>query len=292
MTVTAPAATPLRIDAHQHFWDYSKHAADYVWMGANDGVLKRNFMPADLVPLLDQAGLHGSIAVQARELPEETRFLLDLAADHSRILGVVGWLDLCAPDIESTIEVHATDKKLRGLRMLIHDRADPNFADSPAHLRGVSLLDRHGLTYDLLLRPEHLAAATRLVDALPQQRFVIDHIAKPRISERPDPGWTKAIREIAGRSNVWCKISGLSTLQKSDLLSATSLHCTLNSVLDVFGARRCMVGSDWPVCLLGASYADTAAITLDWASTLSTDERDALFGQTCVDFYKLNGVFP
>lgn len=281
-------STPLRIDAHQHFWDYGRHAADYVWMGPQDGALKRDFLPEHLAPLLAHLRFHGTVAVQARELPAETQFLLDLAARHPFIQGVVGWLDLCDPGIEPELERLAAAPALKGLRMLIHDRADPDFADSPEHVRGVALAQRHGLAYDLLLRPQHLAAATRLVDRLPEQRFVVDHLAKPRIGARFDEAWALGIRELAHRPQVSCKLSGLSTLVEPGALRIATLRPYLDTVLEAFGAARCMVGSDWPVCTLGADYPSTLGVVSEWAETLSPPERDDILGLSCARFYRLH----
>ncbi len=278
----------MRIDAHQHFWDYTRNAADYVWMGPADGVLKRNFLPADLAPLLAQTGFTGTVAVQARELPQETRFLLDLAAKSPLIQGVVGWLDLCDPGIEPAIEALAADPKLKGLRMLIHDRTDLGFADSEAHLRGVALAHRHGLAYDLLLRPPHLAPATRLVDRLPNQRFVVDHIAKPRITEHFDTEWAQGLRDLAQRPNVFCKLSGLSTLVPAAHVKPNTFKPYLDTVLEAFGPARCMVGSDWPVCTLGADYASTMGNVAHYVQALSTSEQDNILGLNCARFYRIS----
>ncbi len=277
----------MRIDAHQHFWDYTRHAADCVWMGPDDGVLKRDFLPADLAPLLAQTGFAGTVAVQARELPQETDFLLGLADQHPQVLGVVGWLDLCSPNIEAGVERAAQHPKLKGLRMLIHDRDDLGFADSAAHVRGVALAQRHGLAYDLLLRPPHLAPAARLVDRLPQQRFVVDHIAKPRIGMSFDTEWAQGLRALAARPNVWCKLSGLSTLVPPGQLSLDLVRPYLDTALEAFGPSRCMVGSDWPVCTLNADYASTLGIVTAWAQALSAGERDNILGLNCARFYRI-----
>lgn len=276
-----------RLDAHQHFWDYRQHAVDYVWMGPDDGALKRDFLPADLAPLLQAQGLDGSIAVQARELPRETDFLLGLAEQHAFIKGIVGWLDLCDPAIGPALEAAAQHPKLKGLRLLIHDRPDTDFADSPAHVRGLRLLERHGLAYDLLLRPQHLAAAIRLVDKLPHQRFVVDHIAKPAIQPQPPQAWLQGLQELARRPNVWCKLSGLSTLGAP--LTAAHFQPTVDAVLEAFGPARLMAGSDWPVSTLGSSHAATWALLREVCAGLSADEQAQVFGATCAAFYRVAG---
>ena len=281
------AWTAMKIDAHQHFWDYTRHAADFVWMGEAEAPLRRDFGPMDLAPLLAQTGFDGSIAVQARALPQETDDLLGLAARHPTILGVVGWLDLCDPAIEPQIEASAANPLLKGLRMLIHDQPDIAFADSPAHLRGVALLQRHGLSYDLLLRPQHLGAAIRLVDALPQQAFVVDHLAKPVLDAVPDPLWRQGIREIARRPNVFCKLSGLPTLAPAGPCTLARCAPCLDAVLDAFGAARCMVGSDWPVSTLGADYPAAMGLVTQWCQALSASEQADILGGTCARFYRV-----
>jgi L-fuconolactonase len=279
-----------KIDAHQHFWNYELHAADYVWMGAEDGALKRNFLPPDLAPLLEATGYAGTIAVQARELPQETQFLLDLAAEYPLIKGVVGWLDLCAPDIEQQIAAYATNPKLKGLRMLIHDHPDVNFADSPAHVRGIATLEKFDLRYDLLLRPQHIAASIRLVDQFPHQLFVIDHIAKPRICDAMDHEWVTDIKEIARRPNVYCKLSGLSTLATPDRLTLAQFNPYLDIVIEAFGAQRCMIGSDWPVSTLGVHYTSMMGLMEQCVAALSSSEKEAIFGHTCTSFYQLQSI--
>ena len=273
----------VKIDAHQHFWDYSANAADYVWMGDEHALLKRDFLPADLAPLLEATGFNATVAVQAREMEVETRFLLDLARSRPAILGVVGWADLCAPNAGDRIDSLA-HPKLRGFRMLIHDRPDPDFAASPHHLRGVAMLESRGLTYDLLLKPPHLASAVRLVDALPNQSFVVDHIAKPALDGSDWDIWAAGMAAIAARSNVWCKLSGLATLGG---WPPDGIERYLDHVVALFGAARCMIGSDWPVATCAASYQDTMAIVARWGNRLSVDERAFVMGATCADFYGL-----
>jgi len=276
----------MKIDSHQHFWNYTDHAEDYVWMSDEFGVLRRDFLPGDLAPLLKEAGFDGTVAVQAREMVVETDFLIELANRTPWILGVVGWLDLCAPDAEALIERYAAHSKLKGLRMLIHDRTDPGFAVSPEHVRGIGWLARHGLAYDLLLKPPHLRPATRLVDQFPNQKFVVDHIAKPEISSGVLSPWREDIRELARRPNVFCKVSAMVTT--ADWASWTPVQFApyLDVVLEAFGPSRLMIGSDWPVCTCAASYLRTMQTTMDWAACLSADEQSEFLGGTSARFYR------
>lgn len=280
----------MKIDSHQHFWDYAAAPAHYSWIDENHSALRRKFSPEQLWHLLQQSGYVGSIAVQARETLEETSYLLDLAARHPFILGVVGWLDLCAPDIEGQLAIFAANPKLRGLRMQIHDRVDTDFAASSSHVHGVSLLEHYALTYDLLLRPQHLDAAIRLVDQLPNQRFVVDHLAKPGHSDFEF--WRARITAISKRPNVWCKLSGLVTEADWTSWRKDEFAKLLEVVIAAFGPARCMIGSDWPVCTLAADYRTTVQIIENHCAALSATERASICGQTCLEFYNVARPAP
>lgn len=277
----------MRIDAHQHFWQYSLNPSDFPWMTDDLAALQRDFMPQDLAPLRVEAGVDASVAVQARELDVETDFLLGLATQVDSILGVVGWIDVCADDIEVQLDQRAAAAALKGYRMLIHDRADPDFADSAPHARGVGCLASRGLTYDLLLRTAHLPSAIRLVDRFPDQPFVVDHIAKPCMDGSDLDAWTRGMRAIAERPNVFCKLSGIVTEADWQTWRAPTFAPYLDIVLEAFGAERSMIGSDWPVCTLAADYARTMAVVTDRVSTLSDDERASILGGSCARFYSL-----
>jgi L-fuconolactonase len=277
----------MKIDSHQHFWNYTDHAEDYVWMSDEYGALRRDFLPHDLEPILTEMGFHGSVAVQAREMVTETDFLLELADRTPWMLGVVGWIDLCAEDAEPLVERYAAHPKLKGLRLLIHDRPDPEFAVSPEHVRGIGWLERYGLTYDLLLKPPHIRPAMRLVDQFPNQKFVVDHSAKPDIPSGEILPWAEDIRELARRPNVFCKVSGMVTTADWATWTSTQFAPYLDVVLEAFGPSRLMIGSDWPVCTCAASYQRTMQTTIDWAGSLSAEEQAAILGGTCERFYGL-----
>jgi len=277
----------MRIDAHQHFWNYAAHPDHYVWMTAELAILRCTFSPADLKPQLEAQAIHGTIAVQAREMAAETEYLLALAADHPFIVGVVGWLDLCDPGIEPAIERAAQNPRLKGLRMLIHDRPDADFADSPAHRRGVGMLAQYGLAYDLLLKPPHLASAIRLVDTAPDQVFVVDHIAKPDIKAGAFEPWASDLARLAERENVFCKLSSLVTQADWTSWQQSDFSRYLDHVLAGFRPERLMIGSDWPVCTLAADYASTLGIVTEWAESLGAGEQDHIRGGTAVRAYRL-----
>lgn len=276
----------MRIDSHQHFWTFTGNETDYVWMSEEYRVLRRNFGVDDLRPHLKNAGFSGSIAVQAREMRKETDFLLQLAAANPEIKGVVGWLDLCAPDIDQELEYFADQRKLKGLRMLIHDRPDPDFAMSDAHVSGVSKLARFGLTYDLLLKPLHLPAAIRLVDRLPNQMFVVDHIAKPDIRNQVMQPWRSLMKELARRPNVFCKLSSVITQAEWHSWTDAGIFPFLDIACDAFGPHRIMVGSDWPVSTCVTDYVTTMGLFERWSKKLSVSEREAFMGGNCSRFYR------
>lgn len=278
----------MRIDAHQHFWRYAENAGDFPWMTEDLAAIRRDFLPIDLEPLRRENGIDGTVAVQAREREAETDFLLDLADGDASILGVVGWLDLCAEDIDARLDAYAGRDALKGLRMLIHDREDPDFADGEPHARGVGRLAARGLTYDLLLRTIHLPAAIRLVDRLPEQRFVVDHIAKPRMDGGDREPWERDLRAIAERPNVFCKLSGLVTEADWHAWRADTFTPYLDVALEAFGPERLMIGSDWPVCTLAADYGRALNVVVDWSEKLADEEREAILGGTCARFYGLD----
>ncbi|MDE0530180.1 MAG: amidohydrolase family protein [Albidovulum sp.] len=277
----------MRLDSHQHFWRYTANPDDFPWMTDDLAALRRDFMPDDLAPLREEVEIDGTIAVQAREMELETDFLLGLANDDKSIKGVVGWVDLCAKDVEARLDRYTGAPAFRGVRMLIHDRADPDFADSSPHLRGVGCLEPRSLTYDLLLRTVHLKAAIRLVDKLPHQRFVVDHIAKPKMDGSDRGEWEAGIRSIAERPNVSCKLSGLVTEADWSNWQTETFGPYLDTVLDAFGTTRLMIGSDWPVCTLAASYAGAMGLVADWSRKLSPDERADVMGKNCARFYSV-----
>lgn len=275
----------MQLDAHQHFWNYTENPDDFSWMTSEYAVLQQNFMPDDLAPLLQASSIEGCIAVQARENVEETDFLLQLAEENSFIYGVVGWVDLCADDVAKVLEQYSDRPLLKGFRMLIHDRQDRDFAASSNHARGVGLLGKDNWTYDLLLRTVHLPAAIRLVDQFPNQRFVVDHIAKPAFDGSDWDDWLSGIQKISKRPNVMCKLSGLVTEPDWNDWQSADYPRFLDAVIEAFGANRCMFGSDWPVSTCATDYLSARAVVTNWARRLSADEKKALYGDSCAYFY-------
>lgn len=275
----------MRIDAHQHFWNYTANPNDFAWMTDDLFALQNNFLPQDIESLLSQAGYEGTIAVQAREMEVETAFLLELANNNSIIKGVVGWVDLCSTDVKQSLERYADDSLLKGFRMIIHDHADLDFANSEAHARGIGYLEQYGWTYDLLLKTIHLPSAIQLVDRYPTQKFVVDHIAKPANDKSDWDAWLTGICAIAERTNVFCKLSGLVTEGDWQNWKPADFTPFLEEVLKAFSIERLMIGSDWPVCTLAADYGSAMNVVENWAGQFNIDEREALFGRTCARFY-------
>ncbi len=276
----------MRIDAHQHFWQYSP--ADYPWISERMQRIARNELPGDLEPLLSAAGLDGSVAVQARQSLEESRWLLELAAKPlNRILGVVGWVDLQSEQVTEQLETLATDPRFVGVRHVVQDEPDPAFLLGEAFVRGISQLARHGLTYDLLLYPPQLPAATELAGLLPEQPFVLDHLGKPGIGKRLMQPWRTDLEALAALANVSCKLSGLVTEAAWQGWTKEDFRPYLEVALEAFGPQRLMFGSDWPVCLVAAEYAEVLGIVEDFLSPLSADEQALVFGGTAASFYRL-----
>ncbi len=242
----------MKIDTHQHFWRYDPVA--YPWI-PDGSALQRDWLPADLAPCLAAAGLDGCVAVQARQTLEESRWLLALADKHPFIAGVVGWVDLCREAVAGDLAELSGHPRFRGVRHVVQDEPDDRFLIRPDFMRGISLLREFGLTYDLLVFPRQLPAAIELVRRFPEQSFVLDHIAKPPIKQGVLSPWREWIRELAQAPNVMCKLSGLVTEADHARWRPSDFGPYLDVVMEAFGPDRLMYGSDWPVCLLAASYA-------------------------------------
>jgi L-fuconolactonase len=273
----------MRIDSHQHFWKYS--AANYGWISDRMPELKRDFLPSDLKPLLEAEGFDGSIAVQARQELEETRWLLQLAGKNEFIKGVVGWVNLCSPKLPAELEQFASHPKLVGVRHLVQDEPDDEFMLRPAFRQGIGQLAHYGLKYDLLLYQRHLPIAVKLVRELPAQQFVLDHIAKPGIADSSIQVWDRDIRELAKCGNVWCKVSGMVTEARWKQWRVEEFRPYLDVVFEAFGPERLMIGSDWPVCTLSANYAVTIGIVRDYICRLDSRQQEEIFGRNCARFY-------
>jgi L-fuconolactonase len=276
----------MRIDAHQHLWRYDPR--DHSWITESMGVLRHDYLPEDLERNLHETSLDGSIAVQASQSVRETEWLLDLASSHAFIRGVVGWAPLVDGGVEGVIERLASNARLRGLRHVLQDEADDAYMLRADFNRGIAALRRFGLVYDVLIYPRHLLNALRFVDRHPDQPFVLDHAGKPAISARAfDEAWASGIRALAERPHVSCKLSGLVTEVRDQDWSPALLEPYVTVLLEAFGPRRLMFGTDWPVCLLRCSYSHWARTAGSLLSGLSDGEKEAVWGGTAQRVYGL-----
>lgn len=277
----------MKIDSHQHFWAIND--TDYVWMGDEHATIKRDFLPADLAPLMAASGIDGCVAVQARQMIEETRWLLGLAEQNDFIQGVVGWLPLLENAASPWLEEFAPHPKLTGVRHVVHDEPDDDFILREDFNAGIKQLAKHGLIYDILIFAKHLPQTIRFVDRHPEQAFVVDHIAKPNIhSDQFDGAWAAGIRELARRENVSCKLSGMITEVADTEWNTELLQPYFDTVVDAFGARRLMFGSDWPVCQLRGTYQQWAQTVTELTAPLSPDEQSAIWGDNASRVYGLS----
>lgn len=275
----------MRIDAHQHFWIYNP--AEYEWIDESMSSLRRNFLPEDLRPELESAGFHGSIAVQARQTLEETHWLLELAERLRKILGVVGWVDLCSPECRTQLKAFSTSPKLVGIRHIVQSEPDDRFLLRPDFLRGIAMLEEFDLAYDILIYTKHLPAAAEFVERFPRQRFVLDHLAKPPIKSREIESWAAALRRLAAFPNVFCKLSGLVTEAHWQHWKPEDLIPYLDVAFATFGPSRLLIGSDWPVCLVASSYSRTLDVVKIYLQDYSAEERDAVLGGNAQRFWRL-----
>ncbi len=274
----------MKIDSHQHFWSYDPE--EYAWIGNDMALLRRDFLPPELEKNIRECGLDGVITVQARQTLQETDWLLDLAKTYDFIKGVVGWLELadCKPE---QLEVYAAIPELKGVRHVIQDEADDNFILRDDFNNGVAMLQEYDLTYDILIFERHLPQAIRFVDRHPEQRFVLDHIAKPLIMDNKLEPWRTNIRELAKRENVWCKLSGLVTEADLGTWTDEQLKPYMETVLDAFGSDRLLFGSDWPVCLAASGYRQWYELVMEFTGTLSAEEQAGIMGLNAIEAYKL-----
>jgi len=275
----------MRIDAHQHFWRYNPD--EYGWIDDSMSTLRRDFLPADLKPELDRAGFDACVAVQARQTVEETRWLLELAAAAPFIAGVIGWVDLRASHVRDQLNELAKNPKLLGIRHVLQGEADDRFMLQPDFLRGIAALEEFGLTYDILIFPRHLPVAMEFVRRFPQQRFVLDHLAKPLIKDRTLQPWGSHIRELAKFSNIFCKLSGMVTEADWKAWKPEHFAPYLDVALESFGPERLMIGSDWPVCKVAASYMQVTELVIEYLDRYPREARESILGGTARSFWRL-----
>ncbi|MFT5250710.1 MAG: L-fuconolactonase [bacterium] len=273
------------IDSHQHFWKYEpvKHS----WIDDDMSVIRRDFSPSDLAKVYQENSIDGCVAVQADQTLEETDFLIDLASINNFIKGIVGWVDLRAENIENVLEKYSTDKIVKGFRHVVQGEADHNFLLRPNFSRGISLLEKHNFTYDILVFPHQLGSVLEFVKKFPHQKFVIDHIAKPYIKDGYFEGWATMMTAIGKHENVSCKMSGMVTEADFNIWTPEQIHPYMDTVLEAFGSKRILFGSDWPVCLVAGNYSKIKKLTTDFISQLSQIEQNSIMGNNAIEFYNL-----
>lgn len=273
------------IDSHQHFWNYDP--IQHSWIDESMAVIRKSFTPSDLKKVYEENGIDGCIAVQADQTLEETNYLLKLASENDFIKGVVGWIDLRSENIEAVLESYRDSKKLKGIRHIVQGESDHNFLLRPNFLNGISKLEAQNLVYDILIFPHQLGAAIEFVKKFPNQKFIIDHIAKPYIKDGFYDGWAVLMKGISKYENVHCKISGMTTEADFNTWTPQQIHPYMDLVLESFGAKRIMFGSDWPVCLVAGNYDDVKNLATNFISQLSIAEQKAIMGKNAIKFYNL-----
>jgi L-fuconolactonase len=278
----------MKIDSHQHFWRYN--SARDAWITDEMVVLKRNFLPEQFAAECAANGIDASVVVQADQSEDETNFLLELAKRSDRIVGVIGWVDLLSPRLAERLERFSHFEKLRGLRHIAQAEKDDRFLARDAFVTGVAQLRQFGFTFDILVYARQLPAAIELVSRLPEQRFVIDHLAKPEIKAKKTEPWAAQIQEIARNKNVFCKVSGMVTEADWRNWKPEDFKPYLDVVFGAFDADRLMFGSDWPVCLVAASYRQVKQLIEDYVKGYSQADKDKIFGGTAARFYGLKAA--
>ncbi len=275
----------MKIDAHQHFWQFN--AVRDSWINDEMAVIQRNFLPQDLWPVLQANGIDGCITVQSDQTEAENDFQLQNAANNDFIKGVVGWVDLQAGNIEERLAYYSRFDKMKGFRHVLQGEPQKDLMLQPKFINGIGKLAQHNFTYDILIFPDQLQFIPQFVQAFPNQKFVIDHIAKPDIKHQTIAEWKKDIGAIALFDNVSCKISGMVTEANWQQWQPEDFTPYLDVVVNAFGTKRIMYGSDWPVCLVAADYERMLGIVTKYFASFSATEQADFFGLNTARFYNL-----
>jgi L-fuconolactonase len=273
------------VDSHQHFWQVGRF--DYPWMTPDVDGLCHDYLPETLEPVLRSNNVGQTILVQASNSVEETRWLLQLADENPFIAGVVGWVDLRSDNLVSQLDEFANHPKFKGVRHLVESEPADNWLAQPRVIHGLRELASCNLSYDLLVHTRHLRYAKTAIDECPDLRFVIDHLAKPPIARAEFAGWSRELKRVSTARNVWCKLSGLVTEASWTDWRVEDFIPYVDKALEYFGPQRMMFGSDWPVCLLAASYEQVLEVFQTLLADLSDEERDLIFSRNASQFYRI-----
>lgn len=274
----------MTIDAHQHFWHFDPVRDS--WITDDMATLRRDFLPADLEPILQQNGINGCVAVQASQSEAETIFLVRMAQAYDIVKGVVGWVDLQSAQLPDRLQDLSQYKVIKGYRHVAQAEPD-DFLTRPAVIEGIRQLASFGLTYDILIYPTQLKAALHLVRSVPEVSFVIDHLAKPFIKKREISRWSNFMAEIAKNKHVSCKLSGMVTEGDWQDWSKKDFFPYMDVIFETFGPDRIMFGSDWPVCLVAANYTQVKTLVDEYVSNWGEEVRAKVFGANAISFYNL-----
>ena len=273
------------IDSHQHFWQVGRF--DYPWMTSDLDVLYRDYLPHDLASIIETCGVTRTVLVQASNSVAESRWLLNLAGENSFIAGVVGWVDLISPIVDAQLNELSAHPKFKGVRHLVESEPNDDWLIQPSVLSGLRQLSRYRLSYDLLVHTRHLKYVPQVVESVPELPFVIDHLAKPPIAKNEIKEWSQALKPLASYPNVHCKLSGLVTEANWTSWKTDDLRPFVEYALELFGADRLMFGSDYPVCLLAASYDRVLDAFQEILEPLSDADREKIFSNNAAKFYRL-----
>ena len=274
------------IDAHQHFWKFDPVRDS--WIDADMAVLQKDFLPNDLMLHLQENNFEGSVVVQSAQSEEENLFQLDNAARHNFIKGVVGWVDLQATNVEERLTYYSSFNMMKGFRHELQGEQQRDLMLSPGFMNGISKLQQFGFTYDVLIFPDQLQYIPQLIALFPDQKFVIDHLAKPAIRDKNIQDWKRGIEAIALYENVYCKISGMVTEADWQHWKQEDFIPYLDVVVNAFGKKRIMYGSDWPVCNVAGGYEKMFSIVKNYFSFFSDEEQQMFFGENAIRFYNLD----
>lgn len=274
------------IDSHQHFWQVGRF--DYPWMSSDLGVLYRDYLPETLEPILQENGVRRTVLVQASNSLSESRWLLDLADKHSYIAGVVGWVDLAHGEVDRQVKELAANHKFKGVRHLVESEPKDDWLAQPSVLAGLKALAAHGLSYDLLVHTRHLKYARIVAETCADLSLVIDHMAKPPIASGAISEWMAELKPVAALPNVYCKLSGLVTEANHSAWKTDDLKPFVECALELFGPNRMLFGSDFPVCLLAATYDQVLDSFQELLKELNDEQRSKVFSENTRKFYRLN----